>query len=515
MSRSTPFRAGLAALLLLASHAFAAPDAVTIAQGALHGASNGDVVTFKAIPYAAPPVGPLRWKPPQAPLHWEGVREAVSFGPACMQPARAGWPVIPTSEDCLTLNVWAPASHRASAKLPVMVWIYGGSFVYGSGASPVYDGAGFAKAGVVLVTLNYRLGRFGFFAHPALTAESPKGPLANYGLMDQIAALKWVKGNIAAFGGDPASVTVFGESAGAMSVNDLMVSPLARGLFAKAISESGFGRFTAAPLANAEDAGVRIAKAAGAKDGADAAALRALPAQALVGQPTGVTDTMFLRPVLDGVVLSEQVAQAFAAGHQARVPFLEGGNSWEASLFPPVRKYPDLVIARLGAEPEAIALYGDGDDHARLAADLVTDQLMIEPDRHLARQMVKAKVPVWVYFFSYVPAAQRGDEIGARHGAEVPYVFDNLPPLPIQLGERSIPAATADDEAIAKAMHAYWIAFAKTGDPGAAGGVRWPRFEAAKESVLEFGADGVNVRPKFRTTRLDAAAAMANPLAKP
>jgi len=514
-----PMSAILATILcVLAAPALAGMDTVTIAQGALHGSAGDDVVAFRGIPFAAPPVGPLRWRPPGPAPIWQGVREATSFGPECLQPEFPGRPSMSSSEDCLTLNVWTPADRAPGARLPVMVWIHGGSFVSGTGASPIYNGATFAKAGVVLVTLNYRLGRFGFFAHPALTAETPKGPLANYGLMDQIAALKWVRSNIAAFGGDPANVTVLGESAGAMSVNDLMVSPLARGLFAKAISESGFGRTRAPSLADAEAAGAEIARQAGVNgtDAAALAALRALPPQALVGRPSGLGDPLFLRPVLDGVILREQVAEAFAAGRQARVPYLEGGNSWEASLFPEVRKHPQFILARLGDKAASVAaLYGESDDPARLAADLTTDQQMIEPDRYLARQMVKARLPAWVYFFSYVPAAERDQDLGARHGAEIGFVFDNLPRFPITYAGRMIAAATPDDEAIARAMHAYWVAFAKTGDPGAAGGVPWPRFDAASEAVLEFGADGVHVRPDFRAARLDAVTSPANPLAKP
>ena len=520
MNRSAVWAALAAVLALVAAAppALAAVDAVKLRQGALQGAATGDVITFKDIPYAAPPVGDLRWRPPQAPAPWTGVRKAEAFGPACIQPASPNRPLLATSEDCLTLNVWTPATRPAGAKLPVMVWIHGGAFVYGTASTPFYDGTRFARDGVVLVSLNYRLGRFGFFAHPALTAADPSGPLGNYGLMDQIAALNWVKANIAAFGGDPTNVTIFGESAGAMSVNYLMVSPMARGLFSKAISESGFGRVAGAAIRGAADSaeavGSKVAEGLGVKgrDAAALAALRALPAEKLNAAPTGLSDPTIPSPMIDGVVVPQSVPAAFAAGHQAKVPFLQGGNSWEASLFPKIRQDPEATLTKAGPLRGAlIALYGGPGDLAKVAMDVTTDAAVIEPDRFLARQMVKAGVPAFVYFFSHVPAAQRAEMPGAPHGGEIMYVFDNLPEAPISFGAYKIPAATPDDAKIAQAMHAYWVAFARTGDPGGAGGLAWPRFDASSEPVLEFGADGVRVRPEFRKARLDAVAAAAKP----
>ncbi|HVY02724.1 MAG TPA: carboxylesterase family protein, partial [Caulobacterales bacterium] len=256
--------------------AVAAPvEDVTIAQGALHGAIEGQSVSFKAIPFAAPPIGPLRWAPPQPAQKWDGVRDATHFSAECMQAAPPGANV---SEDCLYLNIWAPLA-RPKGKMAVMVWIHGGAYVGGAGGSPFYDGANIAKDGVVVVTINYRLGRLGFFAHPALAREHPDGPLGNYGLMDQIAALKWVKANIAKFGGDPNNVTIFGESAGGSSVNYLMISPAARGLFQKAISESGFGRLPAPSMDEVAAANIAYLKAKNVPETVDAAGLRALPAE--------------------------------------------------------------------------------------------------------------------------------------------------------------------------------------------------------------------------------------------
>jgi len=493
----------LAAAMLTAGAASA--DVVHTAQGDLSGVVDGKVESFKGVPFAAPPVGDLRWRPPAPAAAWSGVKAASDFGPICLQGRRIP-SAEPMGEDCLTLNVWRPAGARPGAKLPVMVWIYGGAFIYGSGAVPIYDGTRFAEQGVVLVTFNYRLGRFGFFAHPALDGgpEAGGGPVANYGLMDQIAALKWVKTSIAAFGGDPNRITMFGESAGGISVNLLMTSPAARGLFDQAIAESGFGRITPKSLQAGEAIGSAFAAANGIKgdDAAAAAALRALPADTLNGQFTGLGDPGLPGPVLDGKIVTEGIAQAFAKGDEAHVPFLEGGNSYEASLFPQVASFPDPVIARAGDPAKVIALYG-GQPKPEVARELMTDTMITEPDRELAREMAKQGLPAFVYHFSYVPAALRAASFGAPHGSEIAYVFDTLATHPYSYGNHDIPAATPDDQKIADAMHAYWVAFAKTGDPGAAGGPAWPRYTVAGDQLVEFGADGVHVRQGFAKDRLD------------
>ncbi len=515
---------GLAAIgtlvvsLALAGQALAAsPDEAKVATGALKGVVAGEVASFKAIPYAAPPVGDLRWRAPQPPALWKGVRAADAFGPACIQSAGASGYHGAQSEDCLTLNIWTPA-HRADAKLPVMVWIHGGGFVGGTGAR--YDGTHFAENGVVLVTINYRLGRLGFFAHPALAGANPEGNLADFGLMDQIAALKWVKANIGAFGGDPANVTIFGESAGGVFVNYLMISPAARGLFVKAISESGFGRSDGKPLAEARTRGAAFAETLGVKgdDAAAAKALRALSATALSPAISSLTSPDSPGPIIDGVAASQNVASAFAKGDQAKVPYLVGGNSFEASLFGFVKTNPDVVLSRLGADNRAMAVrfFGDGDP-VKAAANLVTLSQVIEPDRYLARQNAKIGAPAYVYYFSYVPEALRAETLGAGHGAEVPYVFELLPKAPIdrapsdtRWGPAHIPAATPADQAIARSMNAYWIAFAKTGDPGAAGGPAWPSASGQGDPLMEFGADGPVVRQDFDKAKLDILEMTAN-----
>jgi para-nitrobenzyl esterase len=485
-----------------------APDVAKVHEGVLKGVVNGDVAAFKGIPYAAPPVGELRWRAPKAPAAWTGERSAAAYGPACMQMGRAFGGAGSQSEDCLTLNVWTPAKH-AGGKLPVMVWIHGGGFTNGSGGTSFYDSTNFARDGVVAVTVNYRLGRLGWFAHPALTREGHGGPLANYGLMDQIAALKWVKANIAAFGGDPHNVTIYGESAGAISVNYLLISPMARGLFQKAIAESGFGRMQPPTLSAAEKLGDAYAKTQGINgdDAAAAKALRALSAEALSAPVNDLRSPASPVPVIDGVAIPQNIETGFAKGLQAHVPYLVGGNSYEASLFPDTRRNPEPTLAAAGSDRTAIlALFGGGDP-VKAATTLSTESMIIEPDRYLARQNAKAGVPTYVYYFSYVGSAQRATSPGAGHGSEITYVFGNLPTQPTVRGNVTFPPASAEDHKTSDAMHAYWVAFAKTGSPDSAGGVKWPAFSPSTDTLLEFGADGVNVREHFEQAQLDAVAA--------
>jgi len=505
-----------AASVLAAGACFAqnGPGRARIADGELQGALSGGIVTFKGIPYAAPPVGEFRWRAPQPAPRWRGVRDATIASPDCLQ--STGGMGHAESEDCLSLNVWAPAT-RARTAAPVMVWIHGGGFTGGSGSR--YNGAAFARDGVVLVTINYRLGRLGFFAHPALAATNPEGSLANFGLMDQIAALKWVRANISAFGGDPRNVTIFGESAGAMSVNYLLTSPLARGLFDKAIAESGFARADGSSLAEARASATSFAKTLGVEgDGPPSAkALRALPAEAMIHDTPSIASSDMIGPIIDGVVAKETVATAFSTGDQAHVPFIVGGNSFEASLLPGVLKNPEGVLSRLGGKRDgAVVLFGGGDP-AKAAANIVTLSPVIEPDRFQAREDAKAGVPAFIYYFSYLPLSVRSRVIGVGHGWEIAYVFDTLPKVDIPLppsrqlnGIMVIAAATPEDEAVSRAVHAYWVAFARTGYPGAAGGPSWPAVSSAGDPVMEFGTDGPVVRPDFKKVELDIFAARAD-----
>jgi len=478
----------LAALgLALCSNTAAAQTMVTLQSGAVSGVTDAGVTSFKGIPFAAPPIGALRWKAPQPPAHWQGVRVADKTGPSCMQRAAAN-STTATSEDCLYVNVWRPAEIPARAKLPVMVWIYGGSFVIGSGASPLYDGANLARNGVIIVNINYRLGRFGWFAYPELTKEADAMGTGNFGLMDQIAALKWVQANIGAFGGDPANVTVFGESAGAMSLNDLLSIPKARGLFAKGITESGLGRIPATPLAAAEARGTAFAKSAGA---ADLAALRNLPASAVL------ESTENFGPILDGTLLPANVDRTFGDGNETKVPWIVGSNDFEASLFAGRLTDPDAYLATLPAtdRTQLIALYDPQNlgNKMKIAADVVTDKVFTEPARFLAGSEAKTGQPVYRYFFSYVPEQARTRVLGAGHGSEIQFVFGNL-------ANRLI-TYTDSDKRTSTVMGQYWTNFAKTGNPNGLGLVAWPADK--NDQVLLIDATGEHAASGFRKPQLD------------
>lgn len=455
--------------------ASAATQVIKVRDGGLRGAVKDGVAYHLGIPYAAPPVGDLRWKPPAPPARWTGERDASKAGASCQ-----------ASEDCLFLNVVRPANARPGAKLPVMVWIHGGAYVIGTSMGAFggdTEGTNFAKKGIVHVSLNYRLGRAGWFAHPALSKEGPTG---NYGMMDQVAALKWVRSNIAAFGGDPGNVTIFGESAGGISVLYLMLYPEAKSLFHKAIGQSAFARHNPTPLKTAEAAGVKAASAAGVTgEGPEAAAaLRKVPLSAMpyTGSFVGRAG-----PILDGVYITSGIAQGFAAGRQAKVPLVIGGNSNEASLVRPQPAQLDaLPEDRKAAVLKAFDPQGAG-DKARIVNDLVTVQMITEPDRNAARLHAKAGQPTYLYYFSHVPAAQAAAQpLGARHTDEIRFVF-------------GAPAAKFDaaDKALSDTMTDYWANFARTAAPGTAGGVSWPRFDLAKEPQVEFGPGGVQVREQF------------------
>ena len=467
----------LALALALISGAASAANVVRVDSGGLSGVAADGAVSFKGIPYAAPPVGDLRWRPPAPPGPWPGVRAASAYGAVCMQKISAdnGLGPGPASEDCLTLNVFTPRVGVVGPALPVMVWIHGGGLVNGSGTAALYDGSALARQGVVVVTLNYRLGRFGFFAHPALTAEQRGSLLANYGLMDQIAALKWVRRNIAQFGGDPGNVTIFGESAGGMSVNRLMMIRQARGLFQKAIVESGAGGEMSQTLAQAEQNGVAYAARLGVT-APDLAKLRAIPADAIVA--AGDLDLVKGEaPILDGVLLTENPLAAFAAGNVARIPYLIGSNSLE---FPGAYAILDrLTKLTPDARARAVAAYGSD---IRFKDHIVSDVIFGEPARTLAREQLGHGAPVWLYRFSVVsekaPKAVQG---GAVHASDRQYVFDNL-------GASTWPT-DARDAALAKTISAYSVAFARTGNPNGSGRPAWPRYEPS-DLLMNFTNDG-------------------------
>jgi para-nitrobenzyl esterase len=461
---------------------------VTIASGRITGKDLGDELAWLGIPYAAPPVGDLRWKPPQPPARWTDVRATEQYGYSCMQPQLPAAAVLPPqSEDCLTLNVWAP---KRAQKAAVMFWIHGGAFVEGSGAAAVYAGTELARQGVVVVTINYRLGDFGLFAHPELSKESGKEPAGDFALMDQTAALRWVHENISAFGGDPESVTIFGESAGGSSVNFLMASPPARGLFRRAIAESGGGQRRARTLADLERAGARKAQQWGA---ADLKALREMPAGEIIKRLGPLTLAEYA-PVVDGKYVLEAPGAAFANGKQAPVEFLLGANSFEASLMPMFRLSADAVLAQAGFNRDKVReLYGD--DKETAARELFTDSVFLGPARYLASQMEKVSRPAYLYFFSYVGERRRGQAPGARHASEIPFVFDQFPAALDLL-------ATAEDRRMAETASAYWVQFAKTGNPNRAGLPEWPAYTASTDRLLELGAP-IAERTHFRAERLN------------
>ncbi len=455
------------------------------------GLADGRVV-FRGIPFAAPPVRDLRWKPPMPPAPWRGVRDATAFGPACIQPRSVKGALYAddrprTSEDCLSLNVWKPASAAGAAesRAPVMVWIHGGALINGDSSSPLDDGAAMARRGVVVVSINYRLGIFGYLAHPALSAESPRHVSGDYGLLDQIAALSWVQANIAGFGGDPGDVTIFGQSAGGLSVMELMISPLARGLFHKAIVQSGymvsnpelrrarFGQPSAEALGGALTDAIRVH---------DLDSLRATPADTL--QDAAFAVGYYPQPTIDGWALPRQVIEAFDDGQQAPVPLLVGFNAGEVRslrmLAPRVpgsaadyeaevrRRYRDLADAYLRLYPSANL------EESVLAA--TRDGLYGWTAQRLAVKQTAMGQPAFLYLFDHAYPAAVALNLRAFHGAELPYLFGQVGPGGKLWPNWPRPPETAEETALSETMIDYWTAFARTGVPAAPGAPIWRPF---------------------------------------
>ncbi len=511
--------AGTTALALVAltttGTAFAQSSAegqtvVAVEGGKVRGVATNGLIVFKGIPFAQPPVGALRWRPPQPVKPWDGIRAATAFSANPMQPVHSAPPGAGISEDCLYLNVWRPAA-TWDKPLPVMVWIYGGGLVRG-GAS-LYPGEFLARQGIVIVSLNYRVGRLGFFAHPALAREAPDDLRGNYGYMDQLAALRWVQKNIAGFGGDPKNVTVAGESAGGGSVLVLLTSPLARGLFQRTILESAglpTPRAGATPmrsLAAAESIAVEYARAAGIKgdDPAALAALRAIPAATLcqdmdaylLATMGGPEIPGLSHSIIDGRLVVEPPEATVRAGRQAMVPVIVGANNVDLAASPAQTK--EGVFAMFGPlAPQARKLYDPkGDTSLKdLVQMVISDQCMVEPSRNLAELMTRAGQPAHFYRFSYVPEALRAKMPGAPHAAEIVFAFD----CPGAILKEKV---TDADLSMARTMSGYWVDFVKTGDPNGGGRPAWPRYDPASRDVLNFTDQGITDGPDPLKERLD------------
>lgn len=462
---------------------------VHTANGVLEGvvSADGKVRTFKGIPYAAPPVGPLRWKAPQPALSWTGVRAATNYGPRAMQ-GRIFDDMIfhdeGPSEDCLYLNLWMPADSR-QAKLPVMVWIYGGGFVAGSSSEPRQDGGNLSKKGVMVVSFNYRMGVFGLFAHPELTKESGHDASGNYGLLDQVAALQWVKENIAAFGGDPDNVTIFGESAGSFSVSALMASPLTRGLFHRAIGESGACFSLTRPLpsrSQAEEAGVKFAESA--FDTTSLASLRAIPARYMLRAALKRPHDYF-QPDIDGYFLPTNCLSIYTAGEQSHVPLLAGWNkdegnfkSYFTNAAPTIENYVAFARGRFGTNAETfLKVYPAATDAGarRAAQDFAGDKFIAYSTwKWLEMQLQTGDSAVFRYEFDQtlpLPAnAKAGTEPTAPHASDIEFVFRVL-------SSRKLPWRP-EDRSVSELMASYWTNFAKTGDPNGPGLPLWPAYNS-------------------------------------
>lgn len=479
-----------------------AQDTVKIANGILEGTMNDGIRSFKGIPFAQPPIGDLRWKPPQPVKDWEGVRKADKFGPRAMQRPIFGDMVFRSdgvSEDCLYLNVWTPAQSDKEG-LPVLVYFFGGGFVAGDGSEGRYDGESMARKGIVAVTVNYRLGVFGFFAYPELTEESPHRASGNYGLLDQHAALEWVHDNIAAFGGDPKRVTIAGESAGSISVSAQMASPLSKGLIAGAIGESGsiLGTLSAVPLAEAEQSGVDFASGLGLGDTPALTALRAMAAESLL-EATAKPGLPWFRPTIDGYFLPRDPLEIYAAGEQAHVPLLVGSNSAESDAGavlgrndPTVANYRQ-ALQRLfpGQAEEAFRHYpASNEAEVREAArDLASDRFISYSTWKWIDMATKTgDQPSYYYLYTH----PRPKSHGAVHSAEIEYALGNL-------DYNKVYEWTEDDYLVSKVMQDYFANFIKSGNPNGRGLPRWPRFAQGQRMILNANshAEGDKVRARY------------------
>lgn len=513
IARARWVKAGSALIALSLAGVIAAADRpqVAVEQGAVRGFTTPVSDAFFAIPYAAPPVGARRWRAPQQASAWSGVRDAAERAPMCMQPvfpgAEAAADVLPTAEDCLYLNVWRPAGTAATASLPVMVWIHGGSHIFGAGSLPRFDGDHLTERGVVLVTFNYRLGVLGAFTHPGIEAEQAGQPRGNYALLDQLAALTWVRDNIAAFGGDPGNVTIFGNSSGGASVNALSITPAARGLFQRAIAQSGGIRVDdtlhltepgATPFARPLiDNGLRLAAAFEAETLPE---LRALDAQEIIDWQMQANPSV--GPAIDGILLTEVFARPFYDGELGDIDFMFGVDSWEASILENVPIPPPVYLRFFQGVEAARAAYGNPDD-ATMMRVMFEDKTFFGGARFLAKYAARAGNRAYLYHFSYRPAAARGDgQPGAAHSDEVQYLFDDLPGSVVTREPLSAAQITAEDRALGDLLADYWTNFAKTGNPNGAGLPAWPAYTEANDVWMDLGVQPKPL-PGFRADDMD------------
>ena len=499
-----------------------APPITTVAQGVLAGRTETGTDVYRGIPFAAPPVGVLRWRPPQPPAAWEGVRSAEKFGDMCPQTPRDSYPewlkahfaAVDRSEDCLTLNIWTPTG-RGTEALPVMFYIHGGNMKFGSGSYPVYDGSVLAREGIVLVTINYRVGFLGRFAHPAMTRLQSGELLVNYGLMDQIAALEWVQKNISAFGGDPNNVTIFGHSAGGVSVNHLMVMPRSKGLFQKAIAQGSaisidyqrhaFERGMTGPAAPSwEDVGEDFV-AHFEIDGTDeeiVATLRALPPEPLLEYQ--VRQQITFNPSVDGELVPDEVARLFEQGRQHDVPYIAGANSWEwnqIANIPLIGKWFLATDFLEGLTDEDLAIFDDQWTRIGISQRWFAEGLFLTSTRYLGKQHATVNAPAWIYHVTFVPENLQGEVPGAAHGVEVPFIFGHVRARP-EFQRPKVVALTEAELAWGDTVRGYWIDFAKTGNPNGAGRPEWPEYTAASDQMLDLGNE-ITARQGMNKEQLD------------
>jgi len=506
-------------------------ERVKVAGGLLEGVLDGNsgIASFKGIPFAEPPVDNLRWKPPRTPLKWKGVRKADAFGPRAMQNpifGDMGFRSNGMGEDCLYLNVWTPAA-SGKEKMPVLVYFYGGGFNAGDGSEARYDGGSMAKKGIVAVTVNYRLGVFGFLAHPGLTRESAHHASGNYGLLDQCAALEWVRRNIAAFGGDPGRITIAGESAGSSSVSALMASPLSKDMIAGAIGESGSSVGNSRTRAEAEQAGSKFAAGLGIGDAPSLADLRRMTADKLL-EAAGKPGVQWFWPIVDGYFLPKPAADIYSAGKQARVPLLVGSNSEEGSWTwfmggakPTADNYRAALKKAYGDAADSVfKLYPASGEAGvmSVAQDLASDRFIsLETWRWLDLATQTGGKPTFYYLYSHPRPSMRPEQVdavpglaggvvkgkkpadqpppahGACHSCEIEYAMGNL-------DSNKVYAWAPEDYAVSKVMQDYFANFIKTGDPNGPGLPEWPRYDAGKRQVIDVNtrAEPVRVRERYK-----------------